>query len=580
MNSFQSIIRYIQSTDPVSPEVINTPLQQLQNSIHYLKQIIDLENLGQQLILYEQPVDAETSENDVVYFDKTSLTFKRAKPKATAVDGVINIGNTALITGIVLRKTSPILADLLIWGIAEINLADAVQVGETPRECAIYYLSQIQPGKVTANLPHIPIAVGTSLRKISDTKYLFNFTPSVFTAQFAHKHLAFDLKCTLASDNTEEGWLASNDEIFGGKAPAAAKYGYNIARSPLKNYWPPAPIESAFLLWYTGEDTVPLLCGVPHGNENDYVIINEYGLWWLTDCGREPWMLGSDTVQTSESCPIARRRLILYLSNPVTNTNASVTSLKTKDSTGLIAISAETGTPQITGHLLLDLNADYFEEHEDNTLEQAIKYDKTENRLVTGTVVSSLTSQSNALVLKKDGTTIPTGTAGSGNLTLSLDTTKMIGDLPCQVIRLVNIVEGIQQNFICLIFLFGRASELTGKINVPYREDYPGLFQVKLRFWISGTSPGNPSQALQLSAAVVGQPSTTLPIPLNPVLSQINWTQTSQNISFSEAGQHIILESEPLNVMPGNLILFKLARQQSDSYNGDLMLIQESARPV
>jgi hypothetical protein len=157
---------------------------------------------------------------------------------------------------VVYSKENSTLGCVLLAGFAELDIsaviADAVTAG-------IYYLSAVTPGGLTPQRPPVTVPV---LIADGEGNVLVNTQITDFLHD--HVHFKYDLVAAPAgehsqpvegdrhvitgADSSVEGWLPADDPIFGGKAPAGSKFGYNLsANANLKNTWPPVPVTSAML---------------------------------------------------------------------------------------------------------------------------------------------------------------------------------------------------------------------------------------------------------------------------------------------------------------------------------------------
>ncbi len=292
--------RFIRQNEPVVPGTPNRPLGDLDAKVNYLYTLITAANLSSALFARKVTVESAAQVGMPVYFNSVTKRYERAQ---VALDPVL-VGTLATLApesqvwGIVYSKANSTTADLLILGYAPVDLSAALDASLT---AGIYYLSPLAPGGLTATRPYAAVPV---LR--SDGAGNVFLSAQIVDALDRHTHYHVRL-VSLPAGNTIApapgghhvithaesnlpGWLPASDASFNDKAPAGAKFGYNIAAdTTLQPLWPPLPISSVYLELQRDLDFDDGLQGVPLGTDG-MCLIDVNGIWWLSDCqGDSPW---------------------------------------------------------------------------------------------------------------------------------------------------------------------------------------------------------------------------------------------------------------------------------------------------
>ena len=287
--SLERFIKFIKEGEPVSAGTPNRPLRQLDQNIQYLWDVIDAANLGSTVYAREVLVESTVEVGMPVYWDAAESRFDKAiaKMENDSVTGAIKNSDLAGVWGIVAKKYEANNADILLFGYAEIDISAATDsTGVVPS--GLYYLSGTNAGKLILQSSAVSIPV----LRADGTGHVY-VNPTFMDFLDSHRHYKFDLTMLPAGDteppfigawtgvnpktgewqpsypmgsisganvtgydnppiheitnsnSSLSGWLPADDAIFDGKAPAGAKFGYNISVEPgLANLFPPIPIES------------------------------------------------------------------------------------------------------------------------------------------------------------------------------------------------------------------------------------------------------------------------------------------------------------------------------------------------
>lgn len=326
-NVYKPRVRHIQPGEAVSAEVAGRPNRDLEARQNYLKSRLDAAELGRILVDPDAPIASDVLIGEAVFYNSTTQRYERA---LAAVENDSNLGTlvwkeSAAVLGIVQAKDSSDIGDIILFGVASVDITGALAAGET-LQAGYYYLSAAEPGKLTSVRPVVPVVV-----LYADGQGKVYVQPRQRDFLEDHIHFSFEIDWRPAGtvtppttddeaqviDNPDEnlpGWLPANHSIFNGNAPADAVYGYNLSQHPeLQKVWPPIPIEAVSLEWHRtdvwavfGEShsdpnaiSMPVgRVGIPLG-DNGLAKIDKYGIWWLKNTrNAAPWpptILGSGT---------------------------------------------------------------------------------------------------------------------------------------------------------------------------------------------------------------------------------------------------------------------------------------------
>jgi hypothetical protein len=278
--SLERFIKFIKEGEPVSAGTPNRPLRQLDQNIQYLWDVIDASNMGSTVYAREVLVESTVEVGMPVYWDAAESRFDKAIAKMDndPVTGGIKNSELAGVWGIVSKKHEANNADILLFGYAEIDISAATD-SEGLVPAGLYYLSGTNAGKLITQSSAVSIPV---LRADGVGHVYVN--PTFMDFLDNHRHYKFDLTMLPAGDTAPpfigawtgvnpltgewrdassysydnppihkitnsnsdlSGWLPADDAVFDGKAPAGAKFGYNIGVEPgLENLFPPIPLDN------------------------------------------------------------------------------------------------------------------------------------------------------------------------------------------------------------------------------------------------------------------------------------------------------------------------------------------------
>ncbi|MCH8854618.1 MAG: hypothetical protein IID41_18475, partial [Planctomycetes bacterium] len=263
MAGFQELVEFIQNGELVNAGIAGRATRQIDGNTRYLRDVIELILAGETIIARCKTVNSNVKPGQPVYFSTVTSQYEQGIGKVVAdvSTGLLVTSESSQIWGIVLTKLNATKADILLHGIADVDMSQAI---DGTIATGMYYLSNAEAGKLLPTRQPVGVAVlqlsqqgnkaGTHEVYVN-TKFM-DFLES-------HRHVKFNLVATVAgshvppdvgsphkitSPNVDvEGWLPADHASFNGKAPAGARFGYNLSASTLGKLWPPIPVENAVL---------------------------------------------------------------------------------------------------------------------------------------------------------------------------------------------------------------------------------------------------------------------------------------------------------------------------------------------
>jgi len=596
--SWERFIKLIKEGEPVSPGTANRPLQQLDQNFRYLWEVIQAASLGSTVYARAQTVISTLEVGQPVYFNATTSQFEPAYAAAVSdqATGYLVVPDQAQVWGIVAQKLNATLADILLFGYAKIDIAQAIgtevnQDGSVP--AGTWYLSGQSVGRLTKQLP--PVTIPVCKTDNSGGVYV---NPRFVDFLENHRHYVFPLLMYPAGDvspplpggthvitNPDEnlpGWLPANDPVFDGLAPVGAKFGYNLSQDDqLRNLYPPVPLQSACAIMQRPSvyDTVSEHRWYGQQLMSDLIVIDRNGIWWMSDCYDEvPWPTTLDTaspssVSYSECDPLgAEYELKLYYTRVGFATdNSTVTSLRSLDPR-LVITCAGQPDPATTGDLEIDLDLSFMVGAPNQSGFQVIKsFNPTTNTFRFGPVCEGVYATSSNVLLTGTSQTIGgeqvfQGPVGIG--VLSSDTQ----ELSSQLVRL----DGVTEENYPVLYL-GMPDDVTTSYVVKFEvpSDAPASSNFQLRLRILGRAAGTLPQ-LTVAYYKAGRPPAGLATPVNVTQSYTNLTILT--VATLGANQAVEATSQTFAVNPGDIVYIQVQRTPNDpgdAYSGELGIMQQ-----
>jgi hypothetical protein len=601
MSGYQTLIKMIVDGELVTAGVTNRAPSALQGNIDYLKEILEEAFAGQTLVARDRTIDPEANIGQAVYYNPLSQRYEQALATTfnDPLTGTLLMAPSTFTWGIVKRKLAADKGDILLHGVAEIDMSAAIVGSPNP---GMYFLSGVQPGFLVSQQPpvSIPVALLAGPGILSGTTTVFVNT-NLRDMLEGHRHYKVPLLCcpagtpttyedadrlrqgVLNPDPTVEGWLPATPEFFPDAAiPRGARFGYNIAASKLINLWPPIPVDGAYLEWNKGESTDLLGMGVPLG-DTELAVINSTGIWWLSDCQDDvPWPMGLTTdTPMSESiahheCPRdTYMMLTLWFTRPIfANNQSCVLSLTPRAGSGLTTYCTGTDTPANVGNLDIDFDLQLLIGATNIPGWLAMKtitgkqfnLGPVVEKIQAGTSNVTITGVPNQSIADDEG-------FQAGQLTISVQDSLNGLELPVETVRLAGAYEVFPYDVIGLGFDYGKDSTFYGRIGVRAWPTLPVGTQMKLQFWVLARTAGAiPDAVFSATYRSIPMPSATL-TPLDLPLTDTDLTlDTAVTV---DTDQYVLMETEPFDVASGDTVMFSITRSSTDVYDGELDVIRK-----
>lgn len=600
--SLERFIKFIKEGEPVSPGTPNRPLQQLDQNIQYLWELIQAAELGSTVYARSQTIESTVEKGQPVYLNAQTQRFEAgyASTETDDATGYLLISDQAQIWGIVAEKHNATLADILLFGYAQIDISAAIAADELNDDGSVpagtWYLSGASVGFLTKQQPPVSVPVLKT-----DTAGGVFVNPKFVDFLENHRHYVFDLEMVPAGDvsppavggthvitganSNQVGWLPASDPIFDGNAPAGAKFGYNLSQNPdLKNIYPPIPLQSASITMQRPSVWDSAMERKWYGQQlvEDLVVIDRNGIWWMSDCYDEvPWPTDLDTASSlSESygdCDPGGKEYAMKLYYTRVNfatDNTIVRSLRSLDDR-LVITCAGKDTPASTGDLEIDLDLTLMIGDQDIPGYIVFKsFDAENNKFQLGPVAEGIYATSANVLLTSpfqteddDGNTVHHGPVGVGVINQATQ------ELFSQLVRL----DGVTEESFPVLYLGmpnDNATSFVVKFEVP--ADAPANSQFQFRPRIIGRAAGTLPQ-LTLSYYTAARPADGLNTPQAVTQSYVSLTCVTV-ATLAAANESVEALSEAVNVNPGDIIYVKVERTPadvSDSYAGELGIMQQ-----
>lgn len=587
---FETFLQLIKTGDPVSPGSVNSPLAQVQRNAAYLKELIEAAALGSTIYAREVTVEADAQVGMPVYYNSQSQRFERALAQTDVANGILVTAASADVWGIVATKHNSTLADLLLYGYAELDISAAVS-GTVA--AGTYYLSGSALGYLTQQRPSVTVPV---LKSDGNGNVLVN--PRFVDFLDSHRHYRFELTCLPAgtavladgrwtitdADSTQTGWLPADDASFNGHAPVGAVFGYNIAaEAALQAAWPPLPASHVYLEWDRGTSADIGFQGVPLGTTGQ-CRIDRYGIWWLSDCETDvPWPSDWATVSESTSvsagyveCPRnTEMGLILWFTKLNFFTDATVvTSLASLDER-LKIYCAGTTTEGSVGDLEIDLDLDLTLGVDTSTGYLAVKT-LNGDKLDRGPIASGVYATTANVILTSefqttdgDGNTVYHGAIALGVLSAATQ------ELGATLVRL----DGATEETVPVLYVGLPADRETSFIvmfEVPADAPTEGLalaYRARILGRTAGTLP-----LLTVEYMVVARPTAGLVTPIT-VTEDYNPVTIDTVAVLDASNEAVEATATAFSVVPGDLVYIRVTRtpgaEYGDEYAGEIGLLQQ-----
>ena len=550
---YKSKIDHVQAGEPGKASVVSRPAKQLQQSLDYLKGLVDSTLIGKALFIREVAFEPSVAIGQPVYYNDITNRFERAFADVVvdAVAGTTKPAASAFVRGIVYSKTSTIAGDILVMGTGTVDISAAVSgtVGTGK-----YYLSGSTSGMLETQEPPISVFV---LERYSNGEV--TVLPDTNNFVKDHTHLKYGLHQEYAYDSTQTGWLPAVDAVFSGNAPAGAKYGYNLLQhTEVERNWPPYPVAAAELIWDRSDGNFGNV--IPSG-ANGLVKFTSHGIWWMTSVvGLRPWDVydtgSSFTGSTGDATDVPSALQLYFLRMTFGNQNSTVTKLETLKPTVLKVLNAD-GNAATAGDLRLDLDLDFTQADTAEAGFQVIKtFDATTQNLKRGPVAEGIIAGTNIAIASTSATTTASGVLHQGYVTVS-NTVGLTGaELDAELVRLDDVRERFTGSVMYLGFPAAIASGIDVKFKIP-PADLPVSSSVKLRILcIQDTVADVPT--LTLKTINIARPAAGTAIVLPT--TQTTVTLTAGISAVTAINDTFEMESAAISVAAGDTLFCRIDR--------------------
>ena len=582
MAIYNPSIRAVQSGDLVSPGSVNTSVDSLLQNTDYLREWLRLASIGEALFAHEQPVDVSLLVGNPVYWNAASSKFMPAAADTTidSLTGEYRLAITSQYWGVVAVKQHADQANILLVGRCELDLTNAVVSGESP-EPGTYYLSST-PGRLT----RFPQGLSIPVLEYDGASAVFMRASE--SRVDGHRHFAVELTCLPAGEHTPPifagphvidnpdsdlpGWLPADHEVFAGRAPAGAVFGYNISADyRLSKLWPPLPVANSYLDWDRGTTSVEGFEGVPTGTYGKAILDNN-GIWWLTDSNDSvPWPTNYDSdnppdgPQAGSDPPPNPMRMIAWFTKLNIGSGVKlVTSLMSNDPRISIRCLG-TGLPGTTGdlELLLDMGWSISTDSEQGSL---VFKTMEDGHIRRGRVVEGIWSRNENVQLSGDshGMLTPQGPdVYQGMVEINVQPTEL-RELSAQLVYLNGVSE---ESYPAPYLQFNPqfASSLTCRHDVPDDSPVSGILQIRLR--LLGRSAGT-LPALTMTYRRLSRPADGLQLPAS-VPMEDTAVAIDTEATLSSADTMVEAISDSIAVSRGDIVLVTISRdpEQDGGYS-------------
>lgn len=579
-------VKFLSNGEPVNASVSNRAPQANAANIEYVRRLLAAASAGKSLQFPDAKLKPEVIVGSLVYFDEATASFGPAIAKLTSsLDGTFLPDPQSVVIGVVAAKHTAICGDVVTIG----QLPSAV-VPQGVTDNGLYFLSATDAGHVTKDKPTLAIpavfygGVGAAfviphwLNGDLDTNYYrFDLTAAPASDPYVAP-LPGDPVVVTNPDSALPGWLPADDAVFGGKAPAGAKFGYNLGQdAALLAQWPPIPASGAYL-----EMDRPLTSPNPNyedlvyntgykGVSKDWFTINADGIWWFDDNFDEA-PFDTDYESLADAPDRRRSSMRLWFSKPIyVSNNAVVTSLRSVDPR-LLVLCRGSNVAASAGNLDIKLATDFLLGDDNQRGHNVFKsYDEELQRFQSGPVTEGLLQGSDNVTLTSTApvTVEGLGVLHRGVVTVSFNANGSVS-VPIGEVRLNAVTQETYQNIMYLGMPRDVASSYNAMLHTPADLVFNSP-KLRLVFWVigraAGTLPGLTLSGRRLPKAV----ATPTALPTTDTTVGI-----TTGVTLTSADQYVLVTSEPISITAGESYAFTLSRA-IDSYPGELGIIRQYA---
>ena len=579
--------RRIQHVDPnerVDAGITSRPTRQLEEGLNALQDQVALMADGEALILRDVTLHSSTVVGTPTYWEAAQVRMSPAFP-AVSYDpdsGSINTQASARVRGIVFRKESSTLGDVLIYGRVQLDISSVV-LGTGG--AGLYYLHPTVAGKLTKTRPVLAVPV---LEVLGDGKVFVN--PVIKSWVDEHVHSVRSLVCRPAGDHTPPGgggthtvtgadvslpgWLPANHASFSGNAPAGAKFGYNLAAdAETLALWPPTPVDAVCLIWDKGLNRVggtelPLGTG-------GAVIVDTNGIWWMSNCNADvPWpnetfVDGVSTATPSgDACPRPETmRLRLYMNRATLSGDRTIVTSLTTAPNSVLTITDCYGNAATRGDLVIAADLRLLESTETDEAGYIVhKRIGDDGKVRRGPVVEGFNIVGGNFEV--DGEYDEERDVYQGLVTITFTADPAAKELRPILTALTQAKQRSTDNRGSVIaFEKGYPASIVCMFHVP-AAGLSAATPMRVRTTLIGTAAGQ-LPGLTVSYRIIPRGTTTpATLPSSSTTLSLGTMPT-----LTVADQFVELQTGTFNVDPGDHVILKVQRAHDDSYNGEVQIL-------
>ncbi len=586
--AFEQFLQLIRNGEPVSAGVANRPTEQIDRNVRYLWDVLQAANIGSTVYARKVTIEADAQKGMAVYYNASTQRYERALARVSsdAATGVVETAASSHVFGLVAAKHSATLADVLLYGYAELDLSAAVAGAVLS---GTYYLSGGTAGRLVRQRPPVSVPVC----RVAGTKVFVN--PQLVDFLDRHTHLRFRLSCLPAGDHSPPvagnrhvitnpddelpGWLPADHASFAGKAPAGAKFGYNFTAHPaLANAWPPLPVSQSYLEWAKGIDGDVGFTGVAA----DLCVLNADGIWWMSDCyGDVPWPAfwdtdppGTSLTEELNECPrdLYMDMVLWFTKVNFATENTVVTTLKSLDAR--LVVKCANGDAGQAGDLTIDLDLSLLVNPElvrGSTVLKRLEDDTfRQGRVQEGlyALTDNVTLTSSVATIKLDPDDAESADVHQGFVGISVAPQSTL-ELPVLLTRLDGASEEFYQDVMYLGLAAGEEQAFRSKVQVPATFGLPDP-KLRLRLVLLGRSAGV-LPPLTVTARRVPRATTATALPLTGT----EFSVTIVTTATVGANQYVEVTGTPFAVAAGDTVFFWVRRADDDAYAGEVGVLQQ-----
>lgn len=593
-SSWTNKVEHVRDGEPVDSKTDSRPTRALESQARYLKDRVDGIENKEALVLYDSAIEADASVGMAVYWNGERSRFERALSEFlfNQETRIIETSPLCDVLGVVLFKHSSEVADILIYGKGDIDIAGVID-DSSALTAGRYFLS----GKVKGKLSKKPAIADVAVLHADGNGSVY-VQPQLRDGPFNHVHYEFELALVpcgdsptpglsgrhsiINVDDSIKGWLPADHASFNGLAPAKAAFGYNLqAHQALNNVFPPMPAESCSVTLFKNESDgngveLPMgLTGLVHVDVN--------GIWWMSDCYNDvPWAyqpstsssMSSQSMGDNPECPrdLYRKMLLRFARSSYGVDKTVVTSLDPIEGSGITIIGCYDNKPANTGALKIgvDLALAVSGENEPGSL--VLKKIEA-NKFKRGRVIEGLKSGDSSIVLSSDNSYVVGGsTVYQGIVTVSSSVNSTERLLQPQVVRLSDAKERYYQEIMYLALPPSQASSVRLKVLLPHEDTFTGSPALKLRLRLLGRTTGT-LPSLTASYRILSKSSGS-PTALPGSDSSLT-ISTSTSLS---ADEYIDIDSSAITSISGqDIVFFTISRSNGDGYAGEVGIVEAVA---